>query len=102
MDVFTINYSLEIKGLISLFSGLNYIVCSVLSFIISFYYSTGVQLKVPYRIVCICVTILSFIGFVLNYYETGEKFNFDDDKNVTSYNGEQYIIYSQRLLYFLV
>ena len=92
MDVFTIKYSLEIGGLISLFSGLNSVVCSVLSFIISFYYTTGEQLKVPYRIIYICGAILSFIGFVLNYYETGEKFNFDDDKNVTTDNGEQNII----------
>ena len=41
MEIFTIKYTLEIGGLIGFFSGLNSIICSILSFIVSFYYTTG-------------------------------------------------------------
>ena len=81
MEIFTIKYTLEIGGLIGFFSGLNSIICSILSFIVSFYYTTGEELKTPYRVIYIIGTILSGIGFILNYYESGEKFNFDDDND---------------------
>ena len=81
MEIFTIKYSLEIGGLISLCSGINFVICSILSFIISLYYTTGEQLKTPYKIIYIVGSFLSFIGFILVYYESGEKFNFDDDDN---------------------
>ena len=81
MEIFTIKYTLEIGGLIGFFSGLNSIICSILSFIVSFYYTTGEELKTPYRVIYIIGTILSGIGFILNYYESGEKFNFDDNND---------------------
>ena len=81
MEIFTIKYNLEIGGLISLCSGINFVICSILSFIISLYYTTGEQLKTPYKIIYIVGSFLSLIGFILNYYESGEKFNFDDDDN---------------------
>ena len=81
MEIFTIKYTLEIGGLIGFFSGLNSIICSILSFIVSFYYTTGEELKTPYKVIYIIGTILSGIGFILNYYESGEKFNFDDNND---------------------
>ena len=81
MEIFTIKYTLEIGGFISFFAQITSIICSILSFIVSFYYTTGEELKTPYRVIYIIGTILSGIGFILNYYESGEKFNFDDDND---------------------
>ena len=94
LDIFTIKYSLEIGGLITLFIGLTGIISSILSFVISLFYTEKDELKTSYRIIYICGTIVVVIGLILNNFESGEKFNFDDDKDLTTDNGEKNIIKS--------
>ena len=93
LDIFTIKYSLEIGGLITLFIGLTGIISSILSFVISLFYTEKDELKTSYRIIYICGTLLVVIGLILNNFESGEKFNFDD-KDLTTDNGEKNIIKS--------
>ena len=80
MEIFSIKYTIEIGGLILFFPGLSGIICTIISFIVSFYYTTGEELKTPYRVIYIIGSILGLIGFCLNYYESGEKFNFDEEE----------------------
>ena len=80
MEIFSIKYTIEIGGLILFFPGLSGIICTIISFIVSFYYTTGEELKTPYRVIYIIGSILGLIGFILNYCESGEKFNFDEEE----------------------
>ena len=74
LRVFGIKYSLEIGGVMGIFSGIFNIVNALLSFMISKYYHTGEELQSAYRIIYLIGIIICSIGFYLAYYEKEDKF----------------------------
>lgn len=77
MHIYGMRYFLIIGGFFRLFDQLCGFTASVLSVILSIFFKNAEQLKQPYRIVAIVGICFSIIGFILTFFETNEKFDFE-------------------------
>ena len=74
LRVYGIKYSLEIGGVIGIFSGIFNIFNALLSFTISKYYHTGEELQSAYRIIYLIGIGVCSIGFYFAFHEKEDKF----------------------------
>ena len=82
MEVFGMKYSIEINGIISIFSGFVGIIVSFLSFIVSLYYSNDV-IKIPYKNIYLLGGFFDLFSIILSSQYDNEVFNYknEDEKN---------------------
>ena len=80
MQIFGLRYYLTLGGFGKLFNQLFSFLIAMLSIIISIWNNNYKELLKPYRIVCLVGVIIAIFGFILVFYETDEKFNFDDEE----------------------
>ena len=76
LKVYGIKYSLEIGGIIGIFTGIFKILDSLLSFVISKYYHTGEELQFIYRFIYMAGVIISGGAFILSFHEKDDKFTY--------------------------
>ena len=84
MEVFGMKYSIEINGIISIFSGFVGIIVSFLSFIVSLYYSNDV-IKIPYKNIYLLGGFFDLFSIILSSQYDNEVFNYkneDEKKNL--------------------
>jgi MFS family permease len=86
IKVYGIKYSLEIGGIIGIFSGFFKVLDSLLSFIISKYYHTGEELQFIYRFIYIFGVIICGVAFALSFYEKDDKFLYPYEQRDNEYS----------------
>lgn len=74
IEVYTIKYSLEIGGLTGIVGGVFHIIKAVLAVMFSKYYTTGKELRFPYRIMYAVGLGLSCFSMYLTFFENDVKF----------------------------
>lgn len=74
MKIYGIDYYLIVGGIMGAVASIFNIFYPVLSYIVSRYYKTGEELRIPYRIIYMIGTGLSVIGFFFGIFEKGEEF----------------------------
>ena len=89
LKVYGIKYSIEIGGIIGIFSSLFNILNGVLSFIISKYYHTGEELQLAYRYVYLFGLGFCCLGTFLALREKDDKFIYPYEKNINDKNDEE-------------
>ena len=77
MEVFGIQESVILGGIINGFSKVSDVITTVTAFIISLYFQ-GEELKIPYRIMYLISAICCGISSFLLFIETNEKFKYDN------------------------
>ena len=81
MQVFEFRNYLIIGGFTRLFSQLCAFLAALTSVLISLKFKTGIDLKLPYRIVASIGCGFSCVGFVLSFRENDDKFLFKNENN---------------------
>lgn len=76
MQVYGIEYTLEIGGIVGICHGIVSGLGAIIAFIISKYYHTGEELQKPYKYLFFIGTIFCIISFYLAFYENNDKFIF--------------------------
>jgi len=91
MEIYGIQESVILGGIISGFSKISEIVTTVTAFIVSLFYQQPEELKYPYRILYITSGACCLISAILLFFETNEKFVYnteipmtDEDPNGTN------------------
>ena len=84
MKIYGIKYYLEIGGIIGIIIAIFNILDPVLSYVVSRYYKTGEELRIPYRIIYIIGTGLSVLGFILGIFQNDEEFEYPSSKEEKS------------------
>ena len=74
MEIFGIQESVILGGIISGFSKISEIVTTVTAFIVSIFYQQPEELKYPYRILYIISGVCCLITAIFLFFETNEKF----------------------------
>ena len=74
MEIYGIQESVILGGIISGFSKISEIVTTVTAFIVSIFYQQPEELKYPYRILYIISATCCLITAILIFFETNEKF----------------------------
>ena len=74
MQIYGIDYYLIVGGIMGAIGTIFNIFYPVLSYIVSRFYKTGEELRIPYRIIYMVGTGLSVIGFYIGMFEKGEEF----------------------------
>ena len=87
MEIFGIQESVILGGVINLFSKISEIVITVTAFVVSFFY-TKVELEIPYKFIYIICTCLCLISIILILVENKEKYNYNNDK-IDNDSGEE-------------
>ena len=77
IDIYGIQESVILGGIINSFSRLSEIISTITAFIISFYYKTVEELKIPYRILYMISSICCLLSTILLLFESKEKFNYN-------------------------
>ena len=81
LKVYGIKYSIEIGGIIGIFSSVVSILNGILSFIISKFYHTGEELQYAYRYLYLFGICFCCLGFLLSLIEKETKFIYPFDNN---------------------
>ena len=81
LKVYGIKYSIEIGGIIGIFSSVVSILNGILSFIISKFYHTGEELQYAYRYLYLFGICFCCLGLVLSLIEKETKFIYPFDNN---------------------
>ena len=89
MEVYGLRYYLTIGGLGRLFTQLFSFSAAVVSIVISIFRKGGNQLLLPYRIVSLIGVGFGIFGLILVFFETDEKFKFDDENETDKHKEEQ-------------
>ena len=79
MQVFEFRNYLIIGGFTRLFGQLCAFLAALTSVLISLKFKTGIELKLPYRIVAGIGCAFSCVGFVLSFQENDDKFLFKNE-----------------------
>ena len=87
MEIFGIQESVILGGVINLFSKISEIVITVTAFVVSFFY-TKVELEIPYKFIYIICTCLCLISIILIFVENKEKYNYNNGK-IDNDSGEE-------------
>ena len=83
MNIFGLRYYLTLGGFGSLFNQLANFIIAMISILISLSREEYDELVTPYRIVSFIGVIIAVLGYILVFYETDEKFKFDEEENIT-------------------
>ena len=93
MEIYGIQESVILGGIISGFSKISEIVTTVTAFIVSIFYQQPEELKYPYRILYIISAACCLITAILIFFETNEKFVYqteipmtDEDPNKNNFD----------------
>ena len=76
MEIFGIQESVILGGVINLFSKISEIIITVTAFVVSFFY-TKIELEIPYKFIYIICTCLCLISIILIFVENKEKYNYN-------------------------
>ena len=87
MEIFGIQESVILGGVINLFSKISEIIITVTAFVVSFFY-TKVELEIPYKFIYIICTCLCLISIIIIFIENKEKYNYNND-NSDNDSGEE-------------
>lgn len=79
MEIYGIQESVILGGIISGFSKISEIVTTVTAFIVSLFYQQPEELKYPYRILYITSGVCCLISAILLFFETNEKFVYNTE-----------------------
>ena len=79
MEIYGIQESVVIGGIMGVFSKVSEIATTVSGFIISLYYSKDEIIR-PYQVMYIIGSVCSLISFILFLLEKRDKFNFEDEE----------------------
>ena len=77
IDIYGIQESVILVGIVNSFSRLSEIISTITAFIISFYYKTAEELKIPYRILYMISSICCLLSTILLLFESNEKFKYN-------------------------
>ena len=80
MHIYGLRYYLTLGGFGRLFNQVFSFIIAWISIIFSIFFDTAKELLWPYRIMCVVGVGFAVMGLVLIFFETDEKFNFDDDE----------------------
>lgn len=83
MEIYGIQESVILGGIISGFSKISEIVTTVTAFIVSLFYQQPEELKYPYRILYITSGVCCLISAILLFFETNEKFVYNTEIPIT-------------------
>ena len=93
MEIYGIQESVILGGIISGFSKISEIVTTVAAFVVSLFYQQPEELKYPYRILYIISAACCLITAILIFFETNEKFVYqteipmtDEDPNKNNFD----------------
>ena len=81
MQIYGIDYYLIVGGIMVAIGTIFNIFYPVLSYIVSRFYKTGEELRIPYRIIYMVGVGLSVIGFYIGMFEKGEEFVYPAPEN---------------------
>ncbi len=85
MGVYGIKYTLELNGIIGIFSGISSLVGAIISFVFGLIWTTGKEIIFPYRVVYTVGSVLSISAFILQWFEPNEEFVYDEiEKDVNN------------------
>ena len=76
MEIYGIQESVILGGIISAFSKISEIATTVSAFMVSLFYKEVEELKIPYRILYIISSICCVISIILLFFESNEKINY--------------------------
>ena len=88
MEIFGIQESVILGGVINLFSKISEIIITVTAFVISFFY-TKVELEIPYKFIYIICTCLCLISLILIFVENKDKYNYKNDNSDDNGNEDE-------------
>lgn len=80
MEIFGIQESVILGGVINLFSKISEIIITVTAFVVSFFY-TKVELEIPYKFIYIICTCLCLISIIIIFIENKEKYNYNNSNS---------------------
>ena len=80
MEIFGIQESVILGGVINLFSKISEIIITVTAFVVSFFY-TKVELEIPYKFIYIICTCLCLISIIIIFIENKEKYKYNNDNS---------------------
>ena len=79
MEIYGIQESVILGGIINGFWRVGEIITTVSAFVIPFFYSND-EIKTPYKIIFISGSVCSVIIFLLLCFESNEKFDYKEEK----------------------
>ena len=85
MNIFGMSNILVIMGFSRIISEISSFSSALISIVLAIFYKNAFELKVPYQIVCLEGSVLSFIGLVLIFFENDEKFDYGDENEENKY-----------------
>ena len=88
MEIFGIQESVILGGVIILFSKISEIIITVTAFVVSFFY-TKIELEIPYKFIYIICTCLCLISIILIFVENKEKYNYNNGKSDNNDNDNE-------------
>ena len=80
MDIYGIQESVVLGGIITGFGKLSEIITAVSAFVISFFYSNE-EIKYPYKIMFSCGSFCGLLSFILLLFESKKKFDYEEDSS---------------------
>lgn len=83
MEIYGIQQSVILGGIISGFSKISEFVTTVTAFVISLFYQQPEELKYPYRILYITSAVCCLISVILLFFESNEKFVYNSEIPMT-------------------
>ena len=91
MNIFGLRYYLTLGGFGRLFNEIANFIIAMLSILISLSREEYYQLVTPYRIISFIGVIIAVLGYILVFYETDEKFKFDEEEEIIPSKEEEKI-----------
>ena len=80
MTVYGLKYFLTIGGFAKAFVELIKFIAALTSIILSIFFSNATELLMPYKMIVGIGGIFTIIGFILIFFESDDKFNYEDEK----------------------
>ena len=77
MEIYGIQESVILGGIINAFSKFSEVITTITAFIVSIFYKSVEELKVPYKILYLTSSICCGLSAILLFFETNEKFNYN-------------------------
>ena len=87
MEIFGIQESVILGGVINLFSKISEIITTITAFVVSFFF-TKEELEIPYKFIYIICSSLCLISIILIFIENKEKYNYGNNSDNIKNNSE--------------
>ena len=78
MDIYGIQESVILGGIMNIFSRLSEVITTVVAFVFSFFYNKE-EIILPYQIMYLIGSGCCLLCFILLMFEKKEQFNYDDE-----------------------